>query len=174
MSQPQGTPQASLNPPSLGQYGGWTRSQVYYPEVLIPGREFAGVQPRDYVVNLSAGTANIEVLRPISVDIPGTVYAMTGGSRDTTGTAFPVGLESLDTFKIRIEHNSNDRFVTQTAYGSAVVGTAARPRLVGASGWIWDRGGTIRVFITPLRANLDIDISLWVIEYRGLQNFTMR
>lgn len=167
-----GQPVAALSPPSLGTFPGFTTGQVYYPELFIP--ENAGVQPRDYVQELLNGVAAVEIVRPIQVDIPGTVYAMCGSAVDSTGAALPVGLDPLDTFLFRLEHNSGDRFTTAPTLGSTVLGRNGLPRLVGARGWMWDRGGTIRIGLTPLRANLRINIALWIIEFRGPQNFTMR
>lgn len=168
---------ASLDPPTTQQRADnpdvqWVREQVYEPTPWRPLNPFIGEQFRRYTADVVLNeTANTEVPRIIQIDIPATLYGLTGAAVDSTGAALPVGLDPLDTFLVRFEHNNGDRIDTQAALGSAMLGTAKFPALLGGPAWHFDRGSSINIGITPLRSNLRIYVVAWMMEYRGPANY---
>lgn len=166
---------AALDPPSAyGEIGGqkvpWYREPVLEPRVFFPNDLYTAKQIRWRSVVVENAAANTEVVRLINIDIPSTVYAFVGSARDTTNTiAYTDG--GRNDFLVRFAHNSGDRLTPQAAMGSCFCGDARFPALVGAAGWVFNRGGSIEVGITPLRDNMRIDVAAWVVEIRSHQNY---
>jgi hypothetical protein len=148
----------------------WTRLQVYYPEPLLPQGVAIAYQLRQRVLQFLGLAINQPTINRIRFDTPGPVYQITAAARDNTGAALPMGLDSLDTFRVRFEHSSGDRLTEQAAMGSALCGVASFPALLSRNGWHFDNGGVMIVEVTALRANLDIDIVCWHFEARGPTN----
>lgn len=166
---------ASLSPPSdmermQDTNQPWDRLQLYYPEPLLPVGNRIAFQLRQRVVQFQSAAANVESVQSIQFDTPGPVYQITAAAYDNTGAALPVGLDSLDTFRVRFEHSSGDRLTTVATLGSTICGKGALPALLSRSCWHFDSGSVMRVGVTPLRANLDIDIVAWQYEARGPSN----
>lgn len=166
---------ALLEPPSTqlraqqGVYFYRPHVPVDRPRPWFPADPNIGRQVRRVVRNFSGLTAGTEVPQNIQVDTPATVYALTGAAFNTAA-----GLSAgLDSFRVRFEYITGDRLDTVSGLGSALLGTAAFPAFIGDVGWSFDRGSAIRVFVTPLIANLAIDIAVWWIEVRGPVNFSM-
>lgn len=165
------TAQAALQPPSTMERARqglrWYRMPVYEPRPFFPEDPMVGIQPRRYTANITNSTINQEIVKLVQIDIPGTVYALTGAAFDTNA------LVSLDnnTWLVRFEHSSGDRLDTNSALASCLVGSAQFPALIGGVGWNFDRGSTVRVGVTPLKSNMRIDVALWVIETRGPVNY---
>lgn len=169
--------QASIDPPSTFKRSKqgleWYQTQVYWPTPWIPLSENIGIQPRRRPIqDVLNGAANAVVNRTIQIDIPSAVYALTGSATPSDGSALPNNLHPLDTFLIQFTHNTGDRLDTQAALARSLIGTAERPAMIGGVGWNFDRGGTIQVDVTPLRANMRISVTCWVIEIRGPVNYT--
>jgi hypothetical protein len=62
---------------------------------------------------------------------------------------------------------------TNAALGSTIFGTALEPVLVGGNGWVFDRGSTLVINVTPLlSATQRIDFTFYAIEQRGPRNLT--
>jgi hypothetical protein len=150
----------------------WQREQVYYPTPLLPEAPNLAKTPRDIVLRFTNQAVGQEIFLPLQVDIPGVIYAVSGGAYTTDDSNLPVGRDPLDTFLVRIERNNGDRLQTQAGLGSAVVGPARFPRLLGGPGYVFQRGASLRVAVTPLIANLDITICCWIMEIRGPTNIS--
>ena len=151
----------------------WKQTLVNEPVPVLPFKKdnSIGFFTRWYTANWVNQAANAEVDFPVQVDIPCSLFEITGAACDTAGAALPVGMDARDTFLVRFEHSQNDRLSTAAGLGSAMVGTAGFPAKVGFGTWKFGNGATMHVFVTPLRANLRITINLRVIEIRAGQNF---
>ena len=127
---------------------------------------------RWYVLQVLNATSSVETLATLQIDIPGFIYEMAGAAIDSTGAALPVGLASLDTFQLRLDHAQGDRLITAPSLGSSVCGTAQFPAKVGLPGWKFNRGSTAFFGITPRRSNLLINVVLKFLEIRAGANFS--
>jgi hypothetical protein len=167
--------QAQIDPATYNTYLQqgipWYRQQVSEPLVFIPADDRIATQPRMRSVTITNEAAGTEVLRFVQVDIPSTVYALSGAAATTDGSALPVGRVGRETFRVRFQHNVGDRLTPVTQLGDSIVGSAQFPAKIGGAGWVFDRGGTVEIGITPLIANLTVDITLWIIEIRGPSNY---
>jgi len=166
---------AALDPPSAyGQTGGqkvpWYREPVLEPRVFFPNDLYTAKQIRWRSVVVENEAANAEAIRLINIDIPSTVYAIVGAARDT-GAATQFNDGGRNEFLVRFRHNSGDQLTPQPALGTLFTGDARFPALVGAAGWVFNRGGSVEVGITPLRANLRIDVAVWCVEIRSHTNY---
>jgi hypothetical protein len=81
-------------------------------------------------------------------------------------------VSSQDTFLFRLEYTQGDKLHISQRLGSTVVGTAQRPGELGGVGYTINPGATVILGITPLLANLRIDITLVCLEMRGPSNYT--
>lgn len=175
---PPASAQAALSPPTFASYSQnadvrWTRVDAYWPHLTLPNSAFIAIKSLDLVVSCSGNPANSAYAnQQVTLPVPSVVFNVTGAAVDTTGTALPVGLASLDTFTIEIVMSNNDKKMTAAALGSTVVGTAQRPRQVGPTGWMADMGQSFNLTITPLRANLRIDIVLTAACIYGPASFS--
>jgi len=167
--------QATLNPPNLASHArnapSWYQKQVYWPELWFPAGNSIGLQLRRRPISVTVA-ANTATPTLVQFDTPTTIYALTAGVQETTGGAFPVGQDPLNLFTIEFIRTQGDRLDTAPALGGALLGTAARPALLGGPGWMFDRGGALQATITPLVNNLRIDVVLMGIEVRGPANFS--
>lgn len=168
---------ASIDPPSYLNRAfnpaiGWERVPVAYATPWRPINANIGEQFRRYVADpVTNSPANAEVIRNVKIGIPGVFYAATGSAIDTAAADLPAGLDPRDTFLVRFEHSNGDKIDTQAALGSCLVGTAEAPAEFGGPAWTFDRGATVTIGITPLRANLRIQIVCYFIEYPGPSNY---
>mgnify|MGYP003655989241 FL=1 len=166
---------AALDPPSAyGEVGGqkvpWYREPVLEPRIFFPNDLYTAKQIRWRNVVVENEAIGTEIVRLINIDIPSTVYAFTGGARDTTNV-LQLNDGGRGDFLVRYAHNSGDRLTPTAGLGTLFCGDARFPALVGAAGWVFNRGGSIEVGITPLRANLRIEVAAWVVEIRSHQNY---
>jgi len=172
---PQGA-HASLNPPSNAQRAQqgtpWYRDQVYYPTPWFPKGENIGLQLRRRPLTVLNGAINTASINVLQFDIPTTIYGLSAAAVDTGGAALPVGLDSLDSFTVQFRHTNGDNYDTAAMLGSASLGPAENLTLLGGTGWMQDRGSSVEITITPLRATMRIDVCLWGIEVRGPANYT--
>jgi len=150
----------------------WVREQVYYPTPTLPKSRYIGEQFRRYVTNFNAMVLNVETVLQVNFDRPSYCLALSGAAYDNTGAALPVGLDSLDTFRVRFEHATGDRLDTAAGLGSALVGPGRDPAFISGPAWFFDNGSVCRIGVTPLRNNLDVDIVMWAIETPGPTNLT--
>jgi len=150
----------------------------------IPFRETDVVKPKpwmavdpnigyllnDRIVSLNNPAINVENITRLGFDVPSSVYALVATAIDTTGAGFPVGQDARDFFQIQFELSNGQRWQTLPALGSTVTGPAQFPRLLGRPAWQLNNGAVLLARITPLRANLRIDVNLWTIEQPGPTN----
>lgn len=172
---------AAIQMPNRAQMGGaggdmppWQRVPIYPPQVLLSTNKYVGHETRLYgagILNIAAGT---ETTATVQFDTPCIVAMASGTAIETAGAGLPVGRAALDTFLIALEHSNGNRLTTSARLGSTVLGSAAQPAMIPGNGWVFDRGSTAVFLITPLIANLRIDINLWCIEERGPSNLTNR
>jgi hypothetical protein len=149
----------------------WYREPVYEPRVFFPNDLYTAKQIRWRTVTVTGQPANVEVVNFINVDIPSVAYAITGSAFETTGAGLPVGAGRRSVFLARYAHNSGDRLTPVAQLAENVCGTAQFPALIGAAGWVFNRGGSMEVGLTPLLANLRIDLTVWFVEIRSRQNY---
>jgi len=168
---PQPTQQQSGAP--MSQPVVFQQSQVFYPMPLLPVHPNIAHTLRDVVLEFSGMTLNQETVTSLQVDIPGVIYAMSAAAYTSNNSALPVGRHSLDTFKFRLERNNGDRLQTRSGIGSAILGPASKPRILGGSGYMFDRSNSIRAGVTPLIANLVVSLTFWILEYRGPTNLNV-
>ncbi len=179
--QPVGGGGAAINMPGRAQMGGqgdlppWMRVPIWPPQLLLSTNKQVGHQTRDYGTGILNIAANTSTPRSISFDIPALIFQFNAAVVDTAGGPLPAGTDPLDTLTIGIEHSHGEQLLAGGArLGSAVCGSAARPRFVGGNGWVFNAGSTMIVTLTPLRPNLRIDVVVQVIEERGPTNLTGR
>ena len=172
---------AAISMPSRAQMGGeggglppWQRVPVYPPQLLLSTNKYVGHETRYYGAGILNIAINTETTATVQFDTPCIVYGMTGSAFSTAAAALPAGTEPLDTFLIGIEHSNGNRMTTSPRLGTTVLGTARQPGLIGGNGWVFDRGSTCVFLITPLIANLRIDVNLLCVEERGPSNLTNR
>jgi len=150
----------------------WKKDQVYYPEPIMPISPYIGKQFRRYVTNFNALVVNVETVLQVNFDRPSYCYALSGAGVENTGAALPVGMASLDTFRVRFEHATGDRLDTAASLGSSLLGTGDAPALLGGPAWFFNNGSVCRIGVTILVANIDVDIVMWCIETPGPTNLT--
>lgn len=175
-------PEAVIQMPSVGDLGGQQANvPAWYRQPFFPTSPFVSTNPRvgTQVRFYSAGTlnavANTEVIATIQFDIPCRLIAINGAAFSTAaGNALPVGVGPRDCFLFRLEYTQGDRLHVTQRIASTVVGSGERPGELGSVGWTFDQGATVVLGITPLIANLRIDLSLHCLELRGPSNFTSR
>lgn len=149
----------------------WYRMPFFPTAPFYSTNPKVGYQPRFYSGGIINQAAGAEVIVTVQFDLPCRLIAINGSAVDTTGAALPVGLDPRDTFLFRLEYTTGDRLHITQRLGSTVVGTAQRPGEVGATGYTINQGASVTLGITPLRANLRVDITLHTLEMRGARNF---
>lgn len=180
---PPGSFGPSMQPPDLRQQAAqvaqgqaaYARCAVAQPQPWLYYGPNIGHPARDFTVQLLNGTVNVEAqtANPWRFDVPGSIIALTGSCHLTTGAGFPVGWSPLDSFKVRINTvNGQEGLIVQAAHASNVLGTGALPRYLPLDCWKFDVGAVFQVFVTPLIANLDIDVTAWVVFDLGPTNVT--
>lgn len=170
-----GAATASLNPPNnmerlQNPMWAWTRYQCFYPEPLTPEGPGITYQIRRRVLQFRNLVLDTETTLPIRFDVPGPIWQLTGAARDSTGAAFPVGLNSLDTFSIRFTTSNGEKLDEAEGFGSAMLGTGSQPCFLGRETWQFDNGSVLLCFVTALRTNVDVDVVAWHREVRGPTN----
>jgi hypothetical protein len=138
---------------------------VAEPAPLLPTEGFTpGLNDR--VISLVNGTAGTTALPTIAFDLDSAIYALTAAVYDTDGNAFPPTnfANALDTFTVQFKLAQGRQYQDNAALGSAVLGDAKYPRYLGMPAWRFPGGTVLQVLLTPLVANLRIDLTLWAIE----------
>ena len=149
----------------------WYRAPFYPTAPFIPYNPNVGMIVRHYSGGITGEAANAEVIRNVPFDIPCRLIAINGAAVLTTGGALPVGRASLDTFLFRLAYTTGERLDISERLGSTVCGTAERPGELGHAGWSFSAGSSVQLGITPLLADLRIDIVLVCLEMRGASNY---
>ena len=165
---------ATLNPPTddtrIKNGVPYREMQVYYPEPWMPVASDIAYSPNDRVVQVLNQTANTEVIERLGFDVPTVVYATVSAVRSTSGDLPATVGNERDLFRVQFELTNGRKWQTSNSLGSTVTGTAERPRLLGRTGWRFDMGTVLLVKVTPLVANLDINVVLYTIETPGATN----
>lgn len=115
-----------------------------------------------------------QVVRLIRFDQPSIAFDINGWAFNTLpGNAFPVGVDPLGAFRVQIKFGQQENLTSDVRLAKSFMGTGEHPGQIGGDGWIMDSGANMVVIIQPLLPGLIIDISVKVIEARGLANFTV-
>ncbi len=175
---------ALLQMPTMGEMGG--QSPKLPPFVRMPFWPTApyystqpnvGYQPRFYTATLTSADTdyliNNEALRIVQFDIPCVLVGWCGSAIDTAAPANLSGLNPRDTFLFRAEYSTGDQLVTAPVLASAILGTMENPGQIGSSGYTLNPGAGLVLGLTPLLANLRIDITLICLEARGPSNYSV-
>ena len=178
--------QAVIQMPFAAQMGGqqpvpWVRYPYYPTAPFYSTDPNVGYQTRYYSTNLVSTDAdyqvNAEAIRNIQFDIPARLIAINGACFNMSagaGNALPVGVGPRDPWLFRLEYTNGDRLMINARIASTVLGTAEQPGELGGTGWTIDQGAAVTIGLTPLLANLRIDITLVCLEMRGPRNFSQR
>jgi hypothetical protein len=176
---------AVINMPTSAQLGGegsvpFVRFPFYPTAPWYSTNPNVGYQVRFYSTSLvsteSDYIVNSEAIRNVQFDIPCRLIGINGAAINTAALGSAVGalLETNMnlTYLFRMEYTTGDKLHTAARLASTVVGTMQNPGEIGGHGYNIDQGGTVSCGITPLVANLRIDITLVCLELRGPRNFT--
>lgn len=173
---------AKVNMPNMQDLGGqgaipWYRAPFYPTAPFYSTNPNVGYQTRFYSAELISTDADYavgtEAIRNVQFDIPCRLIAFTGSCFSTAaGNALPVGVGPRDCWLFRAEYTQGDRLHVAARIASTVVGTMARPGEIGGTGWTINTGANLTLGITPLLANLRINVTLVCMETRGPTNYT--
>ena len=174
--------EAVIQMPQVADLGGqranvpaWYRQPFFPTSPFVSTNPNVGTQVRFYSNGILNQAVNTEVIATIQFDIPCRLVALNGAAFSTAvGNALPVGVGPRDCFLFRLEYTQGDRLHVSQRIASTVLGTSERPGEVGGVGWTFDQGATVIIGITPLIANLRIDVTLHCLEMRGQSNYTAR
>ena len=179
-----GGPQAKIGLPSIQDMGGhgavpWIRFPYYPTAPYYSTDPRVGSQTRFYGATLTYTdadfTVNAESLRTVQFDLPCRLIGFTGSSVVYDGanavTGYVAGIDPRDQFLFRMEYTTGDRLHTAARLGSTVVGTLQNPGEIGGTGYTIDQGAAVILGITPLVANIRIDITMVCLEIRGSSNY---
>ena len=167
--------QAVVRMPTASELGGknpdmpaWYRQGFYPTAPFYSTDPNVGYQTRFYSGGIVNQTVNLEQITTVQFDIPVRLIAINGACFNTnTGVS-----GDLNQFLFRLEYTTGDKLHTAARLASTVVGTAAIPGEIGGAGYTIDQGASVILGITPLVANLRIDITLVCLEMRGPRNLT--
>lgn len=178
--------QALIAMPSAGQLGGpgpvpFVRYPFFPTAPFYSTNPNVGYQTRFYSTGVlytdadySVGT---EMIRSVQFDIPCRLVAFNGSAIYYFGSpavvaSLPIGVKPNDTYLFRAEYTTGDKLHISSRLGSTVVGSDENPGEIGGTGYTIDQGASLTIGITPLIANLRIDITLVCLEMRGPRNFS--
>jgi hypothetical protein len=175
--------QALVSMPSAAQLGGegpipFARFPFYPTAPWYSTNPNVGYQVRYYsggILSTDADyTVNTESVRIVQFDIPCRLIAINGAAVDSTGVvSFTEQTMNLQ-YLFRAEYTTGDKLHTAARLASTVVGTGNEPGEIGGHGYNIDQGASLILGITPLVANLRIDITFVCLEMRGPRNFSIR
>ncbi|MCK5642168.1 MAG: hypothetical protein KAJ19_15290 [Gammaproteobacteria bacterium] len=169
--------EATLTPPTLEsvrQDAGHMRKAwgIQWPAPPVPEGENVAYFPRTRTVTFQNPTINATVAQTIQFQQPTAVIARSGGAFDTQGAALPAGTEQLNTFTVLFRTLGNTNLLDDIqTMAINVLGDAKRPALIAGGTWLFNTGSSLQIEITPLRSNLRIDVTIFVVEFYGPNNF---
>ena len=176
--------QAKISLPSIQDLGGqgeipWIRFPYYPTAPFYSTDPRVGTQTRFYGATLlytdNDYTVNTQSTRTVQFDIPCRMIAINASSIVYDGanavTGYVNGIDPRDQFLFQIQYSTGDRLHTGARLGSTVCGSFENPGEIGGVGYTIDQGASLQLMITPLVANLRIDITLVCLEIRGASNF---
>lgn len=158
---------------------------AWVPKPFYPTHPFqstnptTGHQTRYYGATLVSTDADYaagtETARNVVFDIPCRIIAINGWAFNTSadeGNALPLGVDGLSCWLFRAEYSQGDRLNVRAGIAKTCVGTGERPGQIGGYGWTVRNGTVLRLGLTPLLANLRIDVTVVCLELRGNTNHT--
>lgn len=176
---------ALLSLPTAGQMGGpaafpWVRFPFFPTAPYMSTNSEVGYQVRYYGCRLlptdSDYSVNSEATRLVQFDIPCRLIAINGAAVNTVALGSAVGsLSTVNmnlTYLFAMEYTTGDKLHTQARLAATVVGSMENPGEIGGFGYNIDQGASVQVKLTPLLADLRIDITLVCLEMRGPANFS--
>jgi hypothetical protein len=119
-------------------------------------------------------SVNTESTRNVQFDLPCRMIAINGSAVDSTGAVVYTEQTMNLQYLFRAEYTTGDKLHTAARLASTVLGNGREPGEIGGHGYNIDQGATLQLGITPLVANLRIDITLVCLEMRAPRNFNIR
>lgn len=182
---------AVVSMPSASQLGGaqpmpFVRFPFFPTAPWYSTNPNVGYQVRYYSTELlstdSDYAAGTESTRSVQFDIPCRLIAINGASQQNTlpfdvpfAAITDINEQNMNLFwMFRAEYTTGDKLHTNARLAATVVGTAKNPGEIGGHGYNIDSGATLICGITPLVANLRIDITFVCLEMRAPRNFAIR
>jgi len=167
--------------PTSAQMGGaapvpWVRFPFFPTAPWYSTNPEVGYQVRYYSTGLvstdSDYVVNSESSRFVQFDIPCRLVAINGAAIVTNDLTALTNQNMNLQYLFRVEYTTGDKLHVSPRLASTVVGTMENPGEIGGHGYNIDQGASLQIGITPLRANLRIDITLVCLEMRGPRNFS--
>jgi len=183
---------AVIAQPSSAQLGGaqplpFVRFPFYPTAPWYSTNPNVGYQVRYYSAALASTDSDFnvgsEVTRTVQFDLPCRVIAFNGASAPTDWSSPPQinGADFLPSkinmnllYRFRVEYTTGDKLQTAARLAETVLGTGSEPGEIGGHGYNIDQGASLQLSITPLLADITIDISIVCLEMRAPQNFNIR
>ena len=173
---------ARVQMPNVPDMGGRTPGvPAWYRMAFFPTSPYystnpgVGYQPRFYSGGLLSGDADYnqgtEALRLVQFNEPCRLIANNGGAIDQITPALLID-QGRNAFLFRQEFTTGDRLHITQRLGGQVLGSGAEPGEIGGTGYTISGTSSVTLGITPLFANLRIDVTLVCLEMRGARNFT--
>ena len=189
MSEP--TRSAVISMPTASQLGGdqplpFVRFPFYPTAPWYSTNPNVGYQVRYYSTELlgtdSDYAAGTESTRSVQFDIPCRIIAINGAAQinDLTVPApftniTDVNEQNMNLFwMFRAEYTTGDKLHTAARLAASTVGRGTNPGEIGGHGYNVDQGATLICGITPLVANLRINVTFVCLEMRAPRNFAIR
>lgn len=174
---------ALVSMPSAAQLGGeqplpFVRFPFYPTAPWYSTNPNVGYQTRFYSTGLTSTDTDYvvgsETMRNVTFSIPCRMIAINGAAIDNTfAVVYSEQTMNLQ-YLFRVEYSSGDRLHVTQRLASTVVGTMQNPGELGGHGYNIDTGATLSIGITPLVANLRIDVTFVCLEMRGPRNFSLQ
>lgn len=137
-----------------------------------------GYQVRFYSTGVTSADVDYqigsEMVRTVQFDIPVRVVAINGAAIDRTDLTLLNAQNMNLQYLFRVEYTMGDKLHTEARLADTVVGRSVNPGEIGGHGYNVDQGATLVCGITPLAANLRIDITFVCLEMRAPRNFNIR
>lgn len=174
---------AVVNMPSSAQLGGdpalpFIRFPFFPTAPWYSTNPNVGYQTRFYSTGILSTDSDYligsETIRPVQFDIPCRLVAINGASFNAEDPTIVTENNMNLLYLLRCEYTTGDKLHTFPRLASTVAGTMRNPGELGGHGYNIDQGATLLVGITPLVADLRIDITFVCLEMRGPRNFTIR
>jgi hypothetical protein len=175
---PPGTqnPTSLLSPPGFSNYAQapnvqWHRIPAHLPQIAIPSADFITTKAFDNAISFTGNASGAAYTTTLQFPEPSVIFALTATAIDTTGAALT--RDPRDCFTLALVRTNADKLQSQAVLGSTICGTAERPRYVGPNGWVQDRGSSIQITLTPLFADLRVDLVCYTAVIYGPSSFTL-
>ena len=149
----------------------------YYPTApFYSTNPNVGYQTRYYSAGLTSTDTdyaiNSEATRRIQFDLPCRLIAINGSAQTTDGVIGRITGDPRDLFLISLQYTTGDQILIGSRIASNVCGSAdTNFGELGGTGYSIQTGASLSIGITPLFADLRIDIVLVCLEMRGSTNY---